>query len=78
MHPAGERLHVQRLRVLPVDPVAHPAQLGEVTQPLRRNGVGRGRAVVSHAGILPSRLPARPPGPPAAGAAPASRLDPAL
>jgi hypothetical protein len=27
---AGERLDVQRLRVLPVDPVADPAQLREV------------------------------------------------
>jgi hypothetical protein len=31
----GERLDVQRLRVLPVDPVAHAAQPREVAQVLR-------------------------------------------
>jgi hypothetical protein len=35
---AGERLDVQRLRVLPVDPVADPAQPREVAQVLRRGG----------------------------------------
>ena len=33
---AGERLDVQRLRVLPVDPVANAAQPREVAQVLRR------------------------------------------
>jgi hypothetical protein len=33
---AGERLDVQRLRVLPVDPVADAAQPRKVTQVLRR------------------------------------------
>ena len=32
VHAAGERLDVQRLRVLPIDAVAHAAQLGEVAQ----------------------------------------------
>jgi len=31
---AGERLDVQRLRVLPVHPVADTAQSREITQPL--------------------------------------------
>jgi hypothetical protein len=35
---AGERLDVQRLRVLPVDPVADAAQPREVAQALRRGG----------------------------------------
>jgi Lhr-like helicase len=35
---AGERLDVQRLRVLPVDPVADAAQPREVAQVLRRSG----------------------------------------
>ena len=35
---AGERLDVQRLRVLPVDPVADAAQPREVAQVLRRGG----------------------------------------
>src|SRR5215470_16047574 len=35
---AGERLDVQWLRVLPVDPVADTAQPGEVAQVLRRGG----------------------------------------
>src|SRR2546425_6792064 len=35
---AGERLDVQRPRVLPVDPVADPAQPREVAQVLRRGG----------------------------------------
>ncbi len=33
---AGERLDVERLRVLPVDPVADAAQPGELAQALRR------------------------------------------
>jgi hypothetical protein len=44
---AGERLDVQRLRVLPVDPVADAAQPRTVTQVLRRRwaaGHLRGRA----------------------------------
>ena len=32
---AGQRLDVERLRVLPVDPVANPAQQGEIAQVLR-------------------------------------------
>ena len=35
---AGERLDVQRLRVLPVDPVADAAQPRQITQVLRRGG----------------------------------------
>jgi hypothetical protein len=35
---AGERLDVQRLRVLPVDPVPDAAQPSEVAQALRRGG----------------------------------------
>jgi hypothetical protein len=35
---AGERLDVQRLRVLPVDPVSDAAQQREVAQVLRRGG----------------------------------------
>jgi hypothetical protein len=42
---AGERLDVQRLRVLPVDPVADAAQPREVAQVLRRGGTRRGRRV---------------------------------
>ena len=38
MRAAGERLDVQRLRVLPVDPVANAAQPREVAQVLRRGG----------------------------------------
>ena len=38
VHAAGERLDVQRLRVLPVDPVADAAQPREVAQVLRRGG----------------------------------------
>jgi hypothetical protein len=34
----GERLDVQRLRILPVDPVADAAQPREVAQVLRRGG----------------------------------------
>src|SRR5206468_5127305 len=43
----GERLDVQRLRVLPVDPVADPAKPREVEQVLRRGGSG------GHRGIMP-------------------------
>src|SRR3954453_12528072 len=39
VHAAGERLDVQRLRVLTVDPVADPAQEREVAEALRRGGV---------------------------------------
>jgi len=39
VHAAGERLDVQRLGVLPVDPVADAAQPREVAQVLRRAGV---------------------------------------
>jgi hypothetical protein len=45
---ARERLDVERLRVLPVDPVADPAQPGEVAQ------LGR---TAAHAGIVPDRRP---------------------
>ena len=38
VHAAGERLDVQRLRVLPVDPVADAAQPREVAQALLRGG----------------------------------------
>jgi hypothetical protein len=54
---AGERLDVQRLRVLPVDPVADAAQPREVAQVLRRGGFAgqtRDRATV--------RRPRGPPG----------------
>ena len=36
MRPAGERLDVERLRVLPVDPVANAAQQREIAEVLRR------------------------------------------
>ena len=36
VHPPGKRLHVQRLRVFPVDPIADLAQPRELTQVLRR------------------------------------------
>jgi hypothetical protein len=39
VHAAGERLDVQRLRVLPVDPVANAAQPREVAQVLRCGGL---------------------------------------
>ena len=35
---AGERLDIQRLRILPVDPVTNPAQPGKVAQVLRLGG----------------------------------------
>ena len=35
VHITGERLHVQRLRVFPVDPVAGAAQPREISQTLR-------------------------------------------
>jgi len=38
VHAAGERLDVQRLDVLPVDPVANAAQQREVAQVLRCGG----------------------------------------
>jgi hypothetical protein len=38
MYAAGERLDVQRLRVLPVDPVANAAQQREVAQVLLSGG----------------------------------------
>jgi len=34
MHSAGQRLDIQRLRVLPIHPVADPAQQREVAQVL--------------------------------------------
>jgi hypothetical protein len=40
---AGERLDVQRLRVLPVDPIADAAQPREITQVLRRGRSARHR-----------------------------------
>jgi len=46
---AGERLDVQRLRVLPVDPVADAAQPREVAQVLRRGGSA------GHCEIVPRR-----------------------
>jgi len=36
----GERLDIQRLRILPVDPVADPAQPRKVVQVLRLGGSG--------------------------------------
>jgi Arc/MetJ family transcription regulator len=51
---AGERLDLQRLRVLPVDPVADPAQPREVAQVLRRSGSA------GHLRILSIRLPQFP------------------
>jgi hypothetical protein len=38
VHAAGKRLNVQRLHILPVDPVADAAQPREVAQVLRRSG----------------------------------------
>ena len=63
MRAAGERLDVQRLRVLPVDPVADAAQPGEVAEVLWRNrsaGHPRDRAtsrrgVTSHEEHRPRR-----------------------
>jgi hypothetical protein len=43
---AGERLDVQRLRVLPIDPVADAAQPREVAQVLRRGGSAGHREIV--------------------------------
>src|SRR3954451_175489 len=58
-----QRLDVERLGVLPVDPVADPAQLREVAQALPGHGFLGCRAVSSHARIVAS--PVRPvhPGP---------------
>ncbi len=42
----GERLDVQRLRVLPVDPVAYPAQPREVAQALSLGGFRVTRTIV--------------------------------
>ncbi|MGH3898894.1 MAG: hypothetical protein ACRDTA_11725 [Pseudonocardiaceae bacterium] len=39
MHATGERLDVQRLRVLPINPIANAQQPREVTQLLRRSGL---------------------------------------
>jgi len=53
VHAAGERLDVQRLRVLPVDPVADAAQPREVAQVLRRGGPAghlRDRAIYDASG----------------------------
>ncbi|GIM97991.1 hypothetical protein Ato02nite_097840 [Paractinoplanes toevensis] len=33
MHPTGQRLHVERLCVVPVDPVPHPAQQRKLLEP---------------------------------------------
>jgi hypothetical protein len=38
VHAAGESLYVQRLRVLPIDPVVNATQPREVAQVLRRGG----------------------------------------
>jgi hypothetical protein len=40
VHAAGERLDIQRLRVLPIDPVANAAKQREITQTLH---IGRFR-----------------------------------
>src|SRR4051794_29910577 len=58
-----QRLDVQRLGVLSVDPVADPAQLREVAQALPVHGFLGCRAVSSHARIVASPVPARPPRP---------------
>ena len=53
---AGERLDVQRLRVLAVDPVANPAQPREVAQVLRRGGTAGHQQIVPH-GVDAKRFP---------------------
>ena len=45
MRAAGERLDIQGLRVLPVDPVPNAAQPREVAQALRRGECARPRGV---------------------------------
>jgi hypothetical protein len=63
---AGERLDVQRLRVLPVDPVADAAQPREVAQVLHRGGSAghlRDRATSRRRCLAPpviTTVPARP------------------
>jgi hypothetical protein len=47
---AGERLDVERLCVLPVDPVADAAQPREVAQVLRRGGAAGHLKIVPHRG----------------------------
>lgn len=39
VHSPGQRFHVERLRVLTIDPIAHPSQQGEVAQALRCVGL---------------------------------------
>jgi hypothetical protein len=60
---AGERLDVQRLRILPVDPVADTAKPCEVAQVLRRGRSAGHLCMLStrHNVIIPSeRLAAGP------------------
>lgn len=45
----GERLHVERLRILPVDPVTNATQSREVPQALLRGGTA------GHLEIVPCR-----------------------
>jgi hypothetical protein len=47
VHAAGECLDVQRLRVLPVDPVADAAEAREVAQVLRRGGSAGHKCILS-------------------------------
>jgi hypothetical protein len=55
---AGERLDVQRLRVLPVDPVADTPEPREVAQLLRRCGsAGHPRDRATSGRGLPSTAP---------------------
>ena len=63
MRAAGERLDVQRLRVVPVDPVADAAQPREVAQVLRLDGSAghpsilsvRPTVIIPGGGCIPSR-----------------------
>jgi hypothetical protein len=58
---AGERLDVQRLGVLPVDPVADAAQQREVAQVLRRRwSAGHLQNRATSRRSLPSALAAHP------------------
>jgi hypothetical protein len=52
---AGQRLDVQRLRVLPVDPVPDTAQPRKVAQVLRRGGSAGHQCILSirHTAIFP-------------------------
>jgi hypothetical protein len=54
---SGERLDVERLRVLPVDAIADAAKPRELAQALPRSGVGRHLRIVLRTGALGFALP---------------------